>query len=129
MKSFLTASLVLATMLGGVQVSAKLPPLSDEAKAKAAEAAAKTAHNGKVDAYQLCKSMDQVAADYYAAAKKAGTETKPPVATPPCVDPGPFVYSPPAPTAAVAAAAPAAPAAPAAAAPPAATATAAAPKK
>jgi hypothetical protein len=129
MKSFLTASLVLATMLGGAQVSAKLPPLSDEAKAKAAEAAAKTAHNAKVDAYQLCKSMDKVAADYYAAAKKAGTETKPPAATPPCVDPGPFVYPPPAPTAAVAAAVPAAPAAPAAPAPPAATATAAAPKK
>jgi hypothetical protein len=101
MKPFLTASLVLATLLGAAQVSAKLPPPSDEAKAKTAEAAAKTAHNGKVDAYQLCKSMDKVAADYYAAAKKAGTETKPPVATPPCVDPGPFVYPPPAPAAAV----------------------------
>ena len=83
MKSFLSASVLLATMLGAAQVSAKLPPPSDEAKAKAAEAAAKTAHNGKVDAYQLCKSMDKVAAEYFAAAKKAGTETKPPVATPP----------------------------------------------
>jgi len=125
MKPFLTASLVLTTLLGAAQVSAKLPPPSDEAKAKAAEAAAKTAHNGKVEAYQLCKGMDKVAADYYAAAKKAGAETKPPVATPPCVDPGPFVYPPPAP-AATAAAAPAAPAAPAATT---ATATAAAPKK
>lgn len=125
MKILLTASVVLATMLGVTQVSAKLPPLSDEAKAKAAEAAAKTAHNGKVDAYQLCKSMDKVAADYYAAAKKAGTATKPPVPTPPCVDPGPFVYPPPAPAAAAAAAPPAAaPAAPATA-----TAAAAAPKK
>jgi hypothetical protein len=119
MKSFLSASVVLATMLGATQVSAKLPPLSDEAKAKAAESAAKTAHNGKVDAYQLCKSMDKVAAEYFAAAKKAGTETKPPVATPPCVDPGPFVYPPPAPASGAAAAAPAATA----------TATAAAPKK
>jgi hypothetical protein len=101
MKPYLSASALLATMLCAAQVSAKLPPLSDEAKAKAAEAAAKTAYNGKVDAYQLCKSMDKVAADYYAAAKKAGTETKPPVATPPCVDPGPFVYPPPAPAAAV----------------------------
>jgi hypothetical protein len=111
MKPFLTAGMLLATLLAAASVSAKLPPPSDEAKAKAAEAAAKAAHNGKVDAYQLCKSMDKVAADYYAAAKKAGTETKPPVATPPCVDPGPFVYPPPAPATTAAAAAPAATAA------------------
>jgi hypothetical protein len=126
MKPFLTTSLVLAMLLGAVQVSAKLPPPSDEAKAKAAEAAAKTAHNGKVDAFQLCKSMDKVAADYQAAAKKAGTETKPPVATPACVDPGPFVYTPAAPAPAPVAAATAPVAAPAAAPAPAA---AAAPKK
>jgi hypothetical protein len=124
MKPFLTASVLLATMLAAAQVSAKLPPPSDEAKAKAAEAAAKTAHNGKVDAYELCKSMDKVAADYYAAAKRAGAETKPPVATPACVDPGPFVYTPAAPAPVSAAAAPVA--APAAAPAPAA---AAAPKK
>jgi hypothetical protein len=124
MKTLVSASVVLATMLGAAQVAAKLPPLSEEAKAKAAEAAAKTAHNGKVDAYQLCMSMDKVAADYYAAAKKAGTATKPPVATPACVDPGPFVYPPPAPTAAPVAAAPTSPPAAATA-----TATAAAPKK
>ena len=41
---------------------AKLPPLSDEAKAKAAEAAAKAAWTDKVGAYQLCQSMDKVAA-------------------------------------------------------------------
>jgi hypothetical protein len=119
MKPFLTTSVLLATLLCAAHVQAKLPPPSDEAKAKAAEAAAKTAHNGKVDAYQLCKSMDKVAADYYAAAKKAGTPTKPPVATPPCVDPGAFVYPPPAPASAAAAVAPL----------PAATATAAAPTK
>jgi hypothetical protein len=83
-------------------VSAKLPPPSDEAKAKAAEAAAKTAYADKVAAYKLCKSMDKVAADYHAAGKKAGKPTPPPVTTPPCTDPGPFV-----------AAAPAAPTAPA----------------
>lgn len=126
MKPFLTTSLVLATLLGAAQVSAKLPAPSDEAKAKAAEAAAKAAHNGKVDAFQLCKSMDKVAADYQAAAKKAGTETKPPVVTPPCVDPGPFVYAPAAPAPAPVTAAPAPVAAPAAAPAPAA---AAAPKK
>ena len=84
--------------------AAKLPPPSDEAKAKAAEAAAKTAHGGKVEAFLLCKSMEKVAAGYYADAKKAGKKVNPPTATPACADPGPFVYTP----------APAAPAAPAA---------------
>lgn len=73
---------------------AKLPALSDDAKAKAAEAAAKTAHGDKVAAYKLCQSMDKVAAAYIADAKKAGKEVKP-VATPPCTDPGPFAYTPP----------------------------------
>lgn len=75
---------------------AKLPPLSDEAKAKAAEAAAKAAWGDKVAAYQLCKSQDRVAATYAADAKKAGKEVRPPTATPPCADPGPFVYTAPA---------------------------------
>lgn len=85
-----------AFALAAGTVSAKLPPPSDEAKAKAAEAAAKAAHGGKVAAYQLCKSMDKVAAEYYASAKKAGRDTKPPVATPACADPGPFVAATPA---------------------------------
>jgi hypothetical protein len=91
---------------------AKLPPPSDEAKAKAAEAAAKTAYNGKVDAYKLCLVMDRVAAGYQAAAKKAGKTVAAPVETPACADPGAFVYPPPA----AAASAPAVAAAPAAAA-------------
>ena len=70
---------------------AKMPPLSDEAKAKAAEAAAKAAWGDKVAAYQLCKSEESVAAIYFADMKKAGKEVKPPVATPPCADPGPYV--------------------------------------
>ncbi len=65
-----------------VSALAKLPAPNDEAKAKAAEAAAKTAHAGKVDGYKLCKSQDKVAARY----RKSGK----PVATPPCADPGPF---------------------------------------
>ena len=110
----------LAAVLAPVAL-AKLPPLSDEAKAKAAEAAAKTAWSGKVDAYQLCRAQDRVAAFFFKSAKAAGKEARPPVETPACVDPGPFVYTP------VAAAAPApAPAAPAPAAAPAPT-TAAAP--
>ncbi len=121
---------VLAASLGLAAAAwAKLPPLSDEAKAKAAEAAAKTAHNGKVDGYKLCKSMDAVAATYFDQAKKAGKTLAAPTQTAPCADPGPFVYTP-----AGAAPAPGAAAAPAAAAaagkaPATATAAAAAPKK
>jgi hypothetical protein len=91
---------------------AKLPAPSDEAKAKAAEAAAKTAWAGKVDGYLLCKAQDRVAAHAAKTAKAAGKETKPAPALPPCADPGPYVSaaapaaaaaSAPAPAAAVAA--------------------------
>ncbi len=75
-----------------VSALAKLPAPNDEAKAKAAEAAAKTAHAGKVDGYKLCKSQDKVAA-HYRKSGKAGKDAKP-VATAPCADPGPFVYKP-----------------------------------
>jgi hypothetical protein len=86
---------------------AKLPAplLSDEAKAKAAEAAAKTAHGNKLADFQLCKSMERVALRYQVDAKTAGKPAKPATATPPCTDPGAFVYPPPA--AAVTATAPA----------------------
>ena len=94
-----------AALISGAAL-AKLPPLSDEAKAKAAEAAAKTAHAGKVGGYQLCKSMDAVAARYAAEQRKAGKAVKPAGGLAPCADPGPFVYKP---------ATPAAPGAPAAA--------------
>jgi hypothetical protein len=80
-------TLFLALGLAG-SAWAKLPAPSDEAKAKAAEAAAKTAHNGKVDAFKLCKSIDRVAAHVQKTNKaKMGK----PVDTPACVDPGPFV--------------------------------------
>lgn len=73
---------------------AKLPPPSDEVKAKAAEAAARAAWNGKTDAYLFCKSQDKVAAHYYKTAKAANKDTKPAKETPPCADPGLFVYTP-----------------------------------
>lgn len=92
MKKLLILSLLAAASAASL---AKLPPLSDEAKAKAAEAAAKTAWTGKVEAYLLCKSQDKVAAAYYKSAKAAGKETKPPAAAPACADPGAFVYTPP----------------------------------
>jgi hypothetical protein len=106
------ATLVLASLFS-VSALAKLPAPSDEAKAKAAEAAAKTAHGNKVADFQLCKSREKVAAHYYKTAKASGKATNPPVATPACADPGPFVAAAPAAPAAVAAA-PAAGAKPAA---------------
>lgn len=91
---------------------AKLPPLDDEAKSKAEEAKAKTAHTAKADGYLLCKSQDKVAAHVQRTNKaKAGK----PDATPPCADPGKFVYTPPETPAAAPAAAASAPAAVAAA--------------
>lgn len=107
-------SLYVAMLASVVSVAAfaKLPAPSDEAKAKAAEAAAKTAHAGKVDNFLLCKYQDKSAAHYYKTAKASATGTKPAAALPPCADPGPFVYKPDTPaTTAVASAAPA-PAAP-----------------
>ncbi len=74
-------------------VAAKLPPLSDDAKAKAAEATARAAYADKVGGYKLCLSMDKVAAYYMADAKKSGKDVKPATATPPCADPGQFTYT------------------------------------
>ncbi|MDR3453554.1 MAG: hypothetical protein P4L96_12270 [Rhodoferax sp.] len=93
MKQLLIASLIFVAC-GAALAKLPTPVLSDEAKAKALEAAAKTAWSGKVDAYMLCKSQDKVAALYFQSAKSAGKETPPPVATAPCVDPGPFVSPP-----------------------------------
>lgn len=88
--------LILGLLAGASALAlAKLPPPTDEAKAKAAEAAAKAAWAGKVDVYQLCKSQDAVAAAYFKSAKAAGKETKPATATPACAEPGAFVYPPP----------------------------------
>lgn len=87
------ATLAVAALVG--PVAAKLPPLSEEAKAKAAEAAARTAWSNKVADYKLCLSMERVAAKYRADQQAAGKEVKPATATPACADPGPF--APPAP--------------------------------
>ena len=108
------ATVAALALAASFNVAAKLPAPSDEAKAKAAEAAAKTGHGNAVANFQLCKSMDRVAVGYYTSAKKAGKEAKPAVATAPCADPGPFVYTPPAAAVGVAVAAAPAPAAPAA---------------
>lgn len=82
--------LLLAGLSGAA--FAKLPALSGEAKAKADEAAAKTAWAAKVDTYQLCQSQDKVSASYYKSSQSSGKASKPPTATPPCSDPGAFAY-------------------------------------
>ena len=92
--SLALAGLSAALLLAG-SAWAKLPAPSDEAKAKAAEAAAKNAWNGKVEGYKLCKAQNAAAAVYYEKAKKEGREAKPPVDTAACAEPGPFVYTPP----------------------------------
>ena len=74
-----------------MSVDAKLPPPSDDAKAKAAEAAAKTAWSDKVASFQLGKAMNKAAASNQAATKQAGKTAATPVDTPACADPGAYV--------------------------------------
>lgn len=96
LSSGLTQGLCAALMaLVSAAAMAKLPALSDEAKAKAAETAAKSAWTGKTDNYLLCKSQDKVAASYYKTAMTAGKPTKPAATVAPCADPGAFAYTPP----------------------------------
>lgn len=85
--------IVVAALTLAFSAAAKLPApvLTDEAKAKAAEAAAKTAHGNKVANYQLCKSIERTAEHYQKTAKAAGKAVKPAGETPACADPGPFV--------------------------------------
>ena len=70
---------------------AKLPAPSDEAKANAAAAAAKTAWSDKVGGYQLCRAIERSAGHYRKTVKAAGKEVPAAVETPACADPGPFV--------------------------------------
>ena len=85
--------LICTSVLLALAAHAKLPApvLTDEAKAKAAEAADKAAHGNKVAAFQLCRSMDRAAAHYFKTASAAGKAVKPAQAAPACADPGPFV--------------------------------------
>ncbi len=93
MRHAFSLALVPALLAAGLALpaSAKLPPLSDEAKAKAAEAAARTAWTDKVGAYKMCLSMDRAAEVYRTSSKSIGKDAPAPVAMPPCADPGPFV--------------------------------------
>lgn len=98
-KQSITALLLLGLAAGSAW--AKLPPLSDEAKAKAEETKAKAAEVAKKDAEDLGKAQDRVAERHIREQKAKGVIVKP---TP---------IAPPAALAAVASGAPAAAAAPA----------------
>ena len=68
---------------------AKLPPPSEEAKAKADEAKAKADYGDKVGAYKLCLAQNRVAENYLKAKSQKPQLTA-------CQDPGPFGAAPPA---------------------------------
>ena len=91
MRRATTALITTAGLLITATAWAKLPALSDEAKAKAAAAAAKMAWTDKVGAYQLCRAIDRTAESYRKAVKAAGKDAPAAVDTPACADPGPFV--------------------------------------
>lgn len=97
MRISILAALTAALLANGSL--AKLPPLTDEAKAKAAETAAKSAWTDKVGLYKLCQTMDRLAASYRASPAAAAAPASAPEATPPCVDPGPYASQPAAPAA------------------------------
>jgi hypothetical protein len=119
----LTTFTVVALFTSIAVAKIPAPVLTDEAKLKAAETAAKTAWTGKVEGFLLCKWQDKSSAHY----RKTAANAKPATATPPCADPGAFVFPVPETATPAVAAAPATPAVAAAAATPAAPAAKAAP--
>ena len=121
--SALTAFTFIALFATVAAAKIPAPVLTDEAKLKAAETAAKTAWSGKKESFLLCQWQDKSAAYY----RKTATNAKPAAATPPCADPGAFVFPVPETAAPAVAAAPATPATAAAAAKPATPAAQAAP--
>ena len=80
---------LLAVSFAGSSL-ATLPPPSEEAKAQAALAAAKTAWTDKVAQYKLCLAIDRTAERYRSSPAAAGKAAPPSMPTPACVDPGPF---------------------------------------
>ena len=90
MRSSTVAAVLAASLASGVAL-AKLPPLSDEAKAKAADTVSKAAWTDKVGLYKVCQSMDRVAATYRTNAAAAGKPASAAEPAPACADPGPYV--------------------------------------
>ena len=87
-------SLTLCGVLLGLAVApgafAKLPP-----PATTPEAQAKAAWTTKVEAFQLCRAQERVAAHVRDGLVAAGKPVPTPTQTPPCTDPGPFAFTPP----------------------------------
>ena len=118
MKQLLLSAALLAAC-GFAMAKIPAPVLDDAAKLKAAETAAKSAWQGKVDTYKLCQVQDKIAAAYRktagkqpapaaatapaggnaAAAPAPGVATGTPVSLAPkpiapCADPGVFAFTP-----------------------------------
>jgi hypothetical protein len=81
----------MTAVLFVADVSATLPPPSEEAKAAKAETAAKAAWSEKVAQYQLCLSMDRTVEGYRKSAKASAPPIPARATMPPCVNPGPYV--------------------------------------
>lgn len=125
MKKFMLSA-VAAALCGLASAKLPAPVLDDAAKAKAAEAAARTAWQAKVDAFQLCRAQDQAVA--YMRSHPVNAQAVKTVAMAPAGGTGgaPAAGAPAARPAPAGTSAATAPAAPAAATPPPATAVAAA---
>ena len=106
MKQHKFALLVALTALS-FGALAKLPPLTDEQKAKAEEAKVAAAEKAKVEAELLGKAQDRVAEKYIKEQKAKGGVVKPTPIAPPA-PPAAAAPAPAAPAAAPVAAAPAA---------------------
>jgi hypothetical protein len=84
------ATVLIALAYAGIACG-KLPPLSDEDKAKAAQTAAKAAWSDKVSLYKTCLAMDRVAEVYRKDLKSEGKQVPAATPTAPCANPGPYV--------------------------------------
>ena len=85
------AAIVLITLAYATIACGKLPPPSDDDRAKGAQTAAKAAWDDKVSLYKTCVAMDRVAEVYRRDLKDAGKQIPAPAATAPCTNPGPYV--------------------------------------
>lgn len=83
-------ALFVGMLFAGI-ATAKLPPPSDEAKAKADEAKAKTAWGDKTASYKLCLAQGKTVAYYLKTKAPTG---KPVEGLSACADPGPYVAAP-----------------------------------
>ena len=93
MRTAVLITTAMAAAFTAAAAFAKLPPLSEEAKTKAAEAAVKTAWTDKVGAYKTCLAMDH-AAQNYRGNPTVTVKTAPTPGLQPCADPGPFAATP-----------------------------------